>query len=75
MSSQELLYDKEKLLANGDRWESEIAKNLQVSFASQHTQRVGFWLIFKKKLTNAGRIVVQILVQDTSQSWAKCLFR
>jgi len=26
---EELLYDKEKLLANGDRWESEIAKNLQ----------------------------------------------
>lgn len=27
---EELLYDKEKLLANGDRWETEIAKNLQV---------------------------------------------
>ena len=25
---EELLYDKQKLLANGDRWESEIAKNL-----------------------------------------------
>ena len=25
---QELLYDKEKLLQNGDRWEKEIAKNL-----------------------------------------------
>ncbi len=25
---QELLYNKEKLLANGDRWESEIAANL-----------------------------------------------
>jgi NADH-quinone oxidoreductase subunit I len=25
---EELLYDKEKLLANGDRWEVEIAKNL-----------------------------------------------
>lgn len=25
---EELLYNKEKLLANGDRWESEIAKNL-----------------------------------------------
>jgi NADH-quinone oxidoreductase subunit I len=25
---EELLYDKEKLLANGDRWEPEIAKNL-----------------------------------------------
>ena len=25
---EELLYDKEKLLQNGDRWESEIAKNL-----------------------------------------------
>ena len=25
---EELLYDKEKLLANGDRWEGEIAKNL-----------------------------------------------
>ncbi|MBV9198899.1 MAG: NADH-quinone oxidoreductase subunit I, partial [Alphaproteobacteria bacterium] len=23
-----LLYDKEKLLANGDIWEAEIAKNL-----------------------------------------------
>ena len=25
---EELYYDKEKLLANGDRWESLIAKNL-----------------------------------------------
>jgi len=25
---EELLYDKEKLLANGDRWEAEIANNL-----------------------------------------------
>src|ERR1700732_3180178 len=27
---EELLYDKEKLLANGDQWESEIAKNLEI---------------------------------------------
>ena len=27
---EELLYDKEKLLANGDRWEPEIAKNLEL---------------------------------------------
>ncbi|NWH08968.1 MAG: NADH-quinone oxidoreductase subunit NuoI [Alphaproteobacteria bacterium] len=26
----ELLYNKEKLLANGDRWEREIAKNLEL---------------------------------------------
>ncbi|XP_004503358.1 uncharacterized protein [Cicer arietinum] len=26
---EELLYDKEKLLENGDRWESEIAENLR----------------------------------------------
>lgn len=26
---QELLYDKEKLLGNGDRWETEIAANLR----------------------------------------------
>ena len=25
---EELLYDKERLLANGDRWESEVAANL-----------------------------------------------
>lgn len=25
---EELLYDKEKLLANGDRWEPAIAQNL-----------------------------------------------
>lgn len=28
-SLQELLYDKEKLLENGDRWETEIAENLR----------------------------------------------
>ena len=28
-SHEELLYDKEKLLANGDRWEKEIARNLE----------------------------------------------
>ena len=27
---EELLYDKEKLLANGDRWEREIARNLEL---------------------------------------------
>lgn len=27
---EELLYDKEKLLANGDKWEAAIAKNLAV---------------------------------------------
>ena len=26
---EELLYDKEKLLSNGDRWETEIARNLE----------------------------------------------
>ena len=26
---EELIYDKNKLLANGDRWEMEIAKNLE----------------------------------------------
>jgi len=29
---EELLYDKEKLLANGDRWEPEIARNLAADF-------------------------------------------
>ena len=27
---EELLYDKQKLLANGDRWEKEIARNLEL---------------------------------------------
>jgi hypothetical protein len=27
--AQELLYDKQKLLENGDRWETEIATNLR----------------------------------------------
>ncbi len=29
MFLQELLYDKQKLLENGDRWETEIASNLR----------------------------------------------
>jgi len=29
---EELLYNKEKLLANGDRWEAEIASNLKANF-------------------------------------------
>lgn len=29
-SREELMYDKEKLLSNGDRWEREIAKNLEL---------------------------------------------
>ncbi len=33
--AQELLYNKEKLLNNGDKWESEIAANLQ----SEHLYR------------------------------------
>ena len=27
---EELYYDKTRLLANGDRWEAEIAKNLEL---------------------------------------------
>ena len=27
---EELIYDKERLLANGDRWEREIARNLEI---------------------------------------------
>jgi NADH-quinone oxidoreductase subunit I len=30
---EELFYDKEKLLANGDRWEAEIAHNLALDAA------------------------------------------
>ena len=29
---EELLYNKEKLLANGDRWESELSKRLELDF-------------------------------------------
>ena len=29
---EELLYNKEKLLENGDRWEVEIASNLQTDY-------------------------------------------
>jgi len=34
-SHEELLYDKEKLLSNGDKWETQIAKNL----ISEHLYR------------------------------------
>jgi NADH-quinone oxidoreductase subunit I len=27
---EELYYDKERLLANGDRWERQIARNLEL---------------------------------------------
>ena len=30
---EELMYDKDKLLANGDRWESEIVKRLELDAA------------------------------------------
>jgi NADH-quinone oxidoreductase subunit I len=30
---EELLYDKDKLLANGDRWETELAERLRVDAA------------------------------------------
>lgn len=29
-SREELLYDKEKLLANGDKWERALAHNIEV---------------------------------------------
>ena len=29
---QELLYNKEKLLSNGDKWEKEIAANIEADF-------------------------------------------
>jgi hypothetical protein len=28
--AEELFYNKERLLANGDRWEAEIARNLEL---------------------------------------------
>jgi hypothetical protein len=31
--AEELYYDKERLLDNGDRWEREIAKNLELDAA------------------------------------------
>ena len=27
---EELFYDKERLLANGERWEAQIARNLEI---------------------------------------------
>ena len=27
---EELMYDKDRLLANGDRWESELGKRLEI---------------------------------------------
>lgn len=33
---EELLYNKEKLLANGDRFEAEIAANLHCAFFTAH---------------------------------------
>ena len=29
---EELLYNKEKLLSNGDKWEKEIATNIQADY-------------------------------------------
>lgn len=29
---EELLYDKEKLLANGDKWEAAVARNLAATY-------------------------------------------
>ena len=29
---QELLYNKEKLLSNGDKWEKELAANIQADY-------------------------------------------
>ena len=29
---QELLYNKEKLLSNGDKWEKELAANIEADF-------------------------------------------
>lgn len=53
---QELLYDKEKLLENGDRWETEIAENLR----SESLYR---WLLqrLRKHSTPTWLIVVQLL--------------
>ena len=32
---EELYYDKERLLENGDRWEREIARNLELDARSR----------------------------------------
>lgn len=37
---EELLYNKEKLLANGDRFEAEIAANLHCTFTPIHSPHV-----------------------------------
>lgn len=41
---EELLYNKEKLLANGDKWEVELARNLEVSRCPPYFG-IDIWLI------------------------------
>jgi NADH dehydrogenase (ubiquinone) Fe-S protein 8 len=35
-SREELLYNKEKLLENGDKWEAEIAKSIEKDYLCMH---------------------------------------
>lgn len=35
-SREELLYNKEKLLENGDKWEAEIAKSIEADYLCNH---------------------------------------
>ena len=44
---EELFYNKEKLLENGDRWESEIARNLEMDAPYR-------WQIFPAPMVKAG---------------------
>ena len=44
---EELYYNKEKLMANGDRWEAEIAANLA---AEARRQRTFFERIIQRRL-------------------------
>lgn len=53
---EELLYNKEKLLANGDRAEAEIAANLQCEylFNTEHEFRVNLTLSFSQRTMYTG---------------------
>ena len=46
---EELLYNKEKLLENGDKWEQEIAANLQADHLYRWGEMLSTSLFYKHK--------------------------
>lgn len=63
---EELLYNKEKLLMNGDKWEPEIAANIQMDYLYRWTLIHPYLLFIEKTSENKLNLIRVKLISLTN---------